>query len=158
MDDKGTLEDEDVSGNLSLSVTRVTYAQNALGTDQLDQLVLLGADGVALCIGLEVTEVTDVAHLIFRGTVGLGEGVDCFGQYLGVLLGATAALTVRAGGGAAVGVVTELVDMETTLGVGVVAGDVPGDGGEGVGIGLLEGDSAGDLGVTTDDSDCGEIG
>lgn len=55
-----------------------------------------------------------------------------------------------AGGGAAVGVVTELVNVDAALGVGVVAGEVPGDGGGGVLISLLEGDSAGDLGVTTD--------
>ena len=58
--------------------------------------------------------------------------------------------TVRAGGGAAVGVVTELVNVHATLGVGVVAGDVPGDGGVGVLVGLLEGDGAGDLGVSTE--------
>lgn len=55
-------------------------------------------------------------------------------------------------GSAAVGVVTELVDVETTLSVGVVAGDVPGDGGSGALVGLLEGNSTGDLGITTDDS------
>lgn len=61
---------------------------------------------------------------------------------------------MRAGGGAAVGVVTEGVDMEATLGVGVVASDVPGDGG-GSGLGgLLEGDGSSDLGVTTDDGNC----
>lgn len=59
---------------------------------------------------------------------------------------------MRAGGGAAVGVVTELVNVEGTLGVGVVASDVPRDGGGDVGIVLLEGDGAGDLGVTTEDS------
>lgn len=57
-----------------------------------------------------------------------------------------------AGGGAAVGVITELVDVESTLGVGVVAGDVPGDAGRGALIGLLEGDSTGDLRVTAEDS------
>lgn len=63
-------------------------------------------------------------------------------------------LTVRAGGGAAVGVVTEGVDVHATLGVGVVTGDVPGDlGGSGLGL-LLEDDGAGDLGVATDDADC----
>ena len=56
------------------------------------------------------------------------------------------------GRGAAVGVVTELVDMETALGVGIVAGDVPGDGGGGVLVVLLEGDGARHLGVTTEDS------
>jgi hypothetical protein len=60
--------------------------------------------------------------------------------------------TVRAGGGAAVGVVTELVDVETTLSVGVVTGDVPGDGGGSVLISLLEGNSTSDLRVSAEDS------
>lgn len=55
-----------------------------------------------------------------------------------------------ASGGAAVGVVTELVNVDAALGVGVVASEVPRDGGGGVLISLLEGDGAGDLGVTTD--------
>ena len=59
-----------------------------------------------------------------------------------------------AGRGAAVGVVTEGVDVEATLSVGVVAGEVPADGGR-VGLGsLLESDGAGDLGVTSENSDC----
>lgn len=61
-------------------------------------------------------------------------------------------LTVGTGGGAAVGVVTELVDVEATLSVGVVAGNVPGDGGGDGLVGLLESDSTGDLRVTTDNS------
>lgn len=65
---------------------------------------------------------------------------------------------MRAGGGAAVGVVTEGVDVHATLGVGVVAADVPGDLGRGrLGL-LLEDDGAGDLGVATDDADCGHQG
>lgn len=61
---------------------------------------------------------------------------------------------MRAGRRAAVGVVTKGVDVEATLGVGVVASDVPGDGG-GSRLRLLhKGDGAGDLGVTTDDSNC----
>jgi hypothetical protein len=59
-----------------------------------------------------------------------------------------------AGRGAAVGVVTELVDVDAALGVGVVASQVPRDGGGGVLVSLLEGDSAGDLGVTTDGCNC----
>jgi hypothetical protein len=57
---------------------------------------------------------------------------------------------VRAGRCAAVGVVTELVDVHATLGIGVVASDIPGNCGWG-GLGfLLEGDGALDVGVTTD--------
>jgi hypothetical protein len=60
---------------------------------------------------------------------------------------------VRAGAGAAVGVVTKSVDVHAALGVGIVARDVPGDLGVGGLGGLLEGDGALDVGVTTDDSD-----
>lgn len=55
--------------------------------------------------------------------------------------------------GATVGVVTEGVDVEATLGVGIVAGKVPRDGGGLRLRGLLEGNSAGDLGITTKNSD-----
>lgn len=61
---------------------------------------------------------------------------------------------MRAGGGAAVGVVAELMDVETTLGIGVVARDVPADGGWARLGGLLEGDGAADVGVTTENSNC----
>lgn len=40
-------------------------------------------------------------------------------------------LTVRTGGGAAVGVVTELMNVHATLGIGIIARDVPCDGGWG---------------------------
>jgi len=57
---------------------------------------------------------------------------------------------VRTSGGAAVGVVTELMNVHATLSVGIVTGDVPCDGGRG-GLGfLLESDGTGDLGVTSD--------
>ena len=64
--------------------------------------------------------------------------------------------TVGTSRGAAVGVVTELVNVESTLSVGVVAGDVPGDGGGGTLVSLLEGNGTGDLSVTTEDSNCKE--
>lgn len=61
------------------------------------------------------------------------------------------ALTVRAGRGATVGVVTELVNVHATLGIGIVTGDVVGDGGGRGLVGLLEGDGAGDLRVSSDE-------
>ena len=60
---------------------------------------------------------------------------------------------MRAGGGAAVGVVTKGVDVHATLGVGIVARQVPRDSGGSRLGGLLEGNGTRDLGVTTDDSD-----
>ena len=134
MNDKGPLLRVSIS-QAAISGKGVTYAQDALSTNELDQLIRLGALGVTLGVGLEVTKVTDVADLILGGAVGLAEGVE-----------------VRASGGAAVGVVAKLVDVEATLSVRVVAGDVPRDGGVGVFVGLFEGDGAGDLGVTTEDS------
>ena len=59
--------------------------------------------------------------------------------------------TVRSSAGAAVAVITELVDVHATLGGGIVAGDVVGDGGWGGLGGLLEGDSAADFGVAAED-------
>ncbi len=54
-----------------------------------------------------------------------------------------------ASGSAAVGIVTELVDVDATLSIGIVASDVPCDGSWG-GLGFLfEGNGAGDLGVTS---------
>ena len=44
--------------------------------------------------------------------------------------------------------------MESALGIGVVALDVPGDGGRGALGGLLEAHGAVDLGVPAEDSDC----
>ena len=61
---------------------------------------------------------------------------------------------MRAGGSATVSVVTEGVDVESSLGVGIVTGDVPGDGGRSrLGL-LLEDDGTGDLGVTTKNAHC----
>ena len=51
-------------------------AEDALGADQLDELVRDGALGVALSIGLEVAKVTDVALAVGGSTVGLVVRVD----------------------------------------------------------------------------------
>jgi hypothetical protein len=63
-------------------------------------------------------------------------------------------LTVRTSRGAAVGVVTKCVNVHATLGVRVMAGDVPADSGRGGLRLLLEGDGTLDIGVTTDDGNC----
>lgn len=65
---------------------------------------------------------------------------------------------VRAGGGAAVGVVAELVDVHAALGGGVVAFDVVGYGCGGGFGGLFEGYGASDGGVTAEDCDWGGDG
>lgn len=54
----------------------ITYTKDALGANQLDELVLDRADGVALSIGLEVTEVTNVTVGVLGSTVALAVGVD----------------------------------------------------------------------------------
>lgn len=61
---------------------------------------------------------------------------------------------MRAGGGAAVGVVTVGVNVHATLGAGIMAGNVPADGRLGTLRGLLESDGTGDLGVSTEDGNC----
>jgi hypothetical protein len=53
-----------------------TYADNALGADQLDELISGGALAIALTIGLEVAKVTNMASLISWCTVCLAVGVD----------------------------------------------------------------------------------
>jgi hypothetical protein len=63
--------------------------------------------------------------------------------------------TVRTSRDAAVGVVAELVDVHASLGIGVVAADVVGDGGGRGLVALLEGHCPSDLRVSAEDSDCG---
>ena len=139
-------------------------AEDALGADQLDELVADGALGVALTVSLVVAQVTYMAHRVGWGAVGLVLGVDCSCQR--AVLGkislpprqysgrADQRLTVRAGRGAAVGVVAKSVNVHATLSVGIVAGDVPADGRLGILGSLLKGDGARDLGVSTEDGNC----
>jgi len=101
--------------------------------DQLDQLVLDRALCVALAISLEVAQVTDVTLLVRWSTVGLSLRVDCgsgrkrsVGEILTEAVGSVKGiLTVRAGAGAAVGVVAIGMDVHATLSVGIMASDVP---------------------------------
>jgi hypothetical protein len=53
-----------------------TYADNALGTDQFDQLVGGSAFAISLSIGREVAKVANMADLISWSTVCLAMGVD----------------------------------------------------------------------------------
>lgn len=55
----------------------VSYANDAVGANQLDKVVGDGALGVALSISLDVAEVTNVTDLIRGSAVVLVEGVDC---------------------------------------------------------------------------------
>lgn len=59
---------------------------------------------------------------------------------------------MRTGACATVGVVTELMNVHASLGIGIVAGDVVGDGGGCAFGGLLECDGALDVGVTSKNS------
>lgn len=122
-------------------------AEDALRTDQLDELVSHRGLGVALGVGLEVAEVTNVALSVLGGTVGLVVRVDWENTISNANMHTEriprrkrmppgrgpqgSGLTVRAGRGAAVGVVAVGMDVHATLGVGIVAGDVPADGGVG---------------------------
>ena len=77
VDDDGTLEATLVLCSLlGWGTLIVTYADDALRADELDELVGHRALGVALSIGLDVAEVTDVAGLVRGSSVSLAEGVD----------------------------------------------------------------------------------
>jgi hypothetical protein len=62
-------------------------------------------------------------------------------------------LTMRAGGGAAVGVVTKCMDMKAALGIGLVASDIVRDLGRCQFRLLLENDGAADIYIPTKNAD-----
>ena len=64
--------------------------------------------------------------------------------------------TVRSRGSAAIGVVTKLMDVHTSLSIGIIACDIPADSGWGRLGFLLEDHGAGDLGVTSDRCNCSQ--
>ena len=63
---------------------------------------------------------------------------------------------MRSSRGTPVSVVPVSVNVHAALGISVVAGDVPGDGRLGALGGLLEGHGALDVGVATEDGNCGD--
>jgi len=105
---------------------------DAVRADQLDQLIGNAALGIPLAVRLKVTQVTDMALVVFGGTVGFVVGVE-----------------VRSGARAAVGVVTKGVDVHAALGVRIVAGNAPCNLGGGALVGLLKSHGALDVGVAT---------
>lgn len=70
-----------------------------------------------------------MALLIGWSTVVLPLWVDCHDLFSSrpahLSICGKRELTVGAGGCAAIGVVTELVDVDATLGIGIVTGEVP---------------------------------
>ncbi len=55
--------------------------------------------------------------------------------------------------GTAISIVTELVDVHATLGIGIVTTDVEGNGSWGRLVGLFESDDSANFGITTKDCD-----
>lgn len=72
MDDESALE----SVSRAPIPVQNTYAEDALSANELHQLILHRANGIALGVSLEVAQVTDVALGIAGSTVDLAEGVD----------------------------------------------------------------------------------
>jgi hypothetical protein len=107
-----------------------------VGSDQLDDRVLNASLSDGVGVGGDVSEVTSVAVLISGSTVGFSVGVE-----------------VSTGGGTTVGVVTELVDVHSTLSVGIDVLDLVLDDGRSGLVLLGELDNTGNTGVTTEDSD-----
>lgn len=139
VDNDGTLHHRSAFILSSPRSARVTYTKDGGGTNELDEVVLEAALSNTVGVGLNVAHITNVAGLVGAVTVSDAEGVE-----------------VRAGGGAAVGVVAELVDVEATLRVGVVALDLVLDHGGGVLVLLGELDDTGDTGVAAEGSNCEE--
>lgn len=120
---------------ISASVDDDGASENTVGANQLDKAVLDAALGNTLGVGLDVSQVTDVADIVGGRTVRLAEGVE-----------------VRARRSAAVSVVAELVDVHAALGIGVRVLDLVLDhGGRALGL-LRKLNDAGNAGITADDS------
>lgn len=109
--------------------------ENGGWANQLHQLVGDGALGNTLGIGGNVSQITNVSHLVGWSTVGLAKWVEMW-----------------AGRGTTVGVVTKLVDVEPTLRVGIVTSDFVRDRGWLVLGRLLKVDNSTDTSITTQNS------
>jgi hypothetical protein len=76
-----TVNDDSALSGLLASMLRhkvaSAYSENALGSDQLNERVLNRAVRIAIGIGLDVSEVTNVTVAVARGAVVLPMRVDC---------------------------------------------------------------------------------
>lgn len=115
--------------------SKATYPQDALRADQLNKVILDAAGGNPLRISLDIPQVPNVSFGILRSTMILPKWVE-----------------VGAGRSAAISVVAKLVDVHSTSGVRVVSLDIIGDSSRRILGLLLEPHDAGDVGVSSDDS------
>ena len=122
----------------TIIVATRTHSQNAVGPNQLNDVVLHAALGDGVGIRLDVAQVADVPDVVRGRAVGLAVRVE-----------------VRAGRGAAIGVVAKLVDVHATLGVGICVMDLVLDHRGGMLVLLRELDGARDAGIAAEDSNCG---
>lgn len=74
VDNDGSLFSRQSESQVSASMC--TYADDAVGANQLDKRVSDGTLGIALTVSLNVSEITNVTGLVGRGTVGLVVRVD----------------------------------------------------------------------------------
>ena len=100
-------------------------AKHALRPDQLDVFVSHGALSVALAIGLEVAEITNMADAVRWCTVSLIVWVDYIQSAHSLCIVYLVALTVWACAGAAVGIVAKGMNVHATLSIGVMTADFP---------------------------------
>jgi hypothetical protein len=86
VNDDGALFSTSVSlGTSTRMGATAPYANDAVGANELDERVGRRALGVALGVGLDVAEVTDVAVRIRGRAVGLAVGVDYGGRNTSVV-------------------------------------------------------------------------
>ncbi len=112
-------------------------SQHRVGPHQLDVGVRAAALGHPVAVRGNVAQVADMADRILGRPVVLAVRVE-----------------VGSGRRAAVGIVAKLVDVHAALGVGVVALDVPADGGGAVLARLLKRHYPAHLAISPDDCDC----
>lgn len=121
---------------IDTSMDNNSTSNDRVGTNQLDLQVLLGSTRASIGISGNVSQVSNVSVFVFGGTVLLTKGVE-----------------VGASRSASVGVVTKLVNVESTESIGIIASNVPAHSGVIVFRGLLKVNSTLDIRVSSKNSD-----